>query len=182
MIDFMTRYFDTNWTNCPKPVRQMDLLGRTARGGDNLMVVYWLYNITGDKFLLDLGELIHKQTFNWTDIFLNQNHLRRQHSLHCVNLAQGFKEPIVYYQQGKDSKQNPSHPPSGQRHPSHHRIAYRPLGGDELLALRQTDDRLRALYRRRDDVSIWKRYWRSRGTHVRADYLERVAYNALPTK
>lgn len=36
------------------------------------MVVYWLYNITGDKFLLDLGELIHKQTFNWTDIFLNQ--------------------------------------------------------------------------------------------------------------
>lgn len=58
------------------------------------MIVYWLYNITGDKFLLDLGELIHKQTFNWTDIFLNQDHLSRQLSLHCVNLAQGFKEPL----------------------------------------------------------------------------------------
>lgn len=69
------------------------------------MVVYWLYNITGDKFLLDLGELIHKQTFNWTDIFLNQDHLSRQLSLHCVNLAQGFKEPVVYYQQNQDPKQ-----------------------------------------------------------------------------
>ena len=63
------------------------------------MVVYWLYNITGDPFLLELGELIHKQTFNWTDVFLNQDHLARQNSLHCVNLAQGFKEPVIYYQQ-----------------------------------------------------------------------------------
>ncbi|MEJ7767549.1 MAG: hypothetical protein WKF89_07040 [Chitinophagaceae bacterium] len=25
------------------------------RGGDNLMIVYWLYNNTGDKFLLNLA-------------------------------------------------------------------------------------------------------------------------------
>ena len=105
VIDFMTRYFRYQLDELPKnPLGKWTFWGE-QRGGDNLMVVYWLYNITGDKFLLDLGELIHKQTFNWTDIFLNQNHLRRQHSLHCVNLAQGFKEPIVYYQQGKDSKQ-----------------------------------------------------------------------------
>ena len=69
------------------------------------MIVYWLYNITGDPFLLELGELIHRQTLNWTDIFLHQDHLKRQHSLHCVNLAQGFKEPVIYYQQSKEVKQ-----------------------------------------------------------------------------
>lgn len=38
------------------------------RGGDNLGIVYWLYNITGDEFLLELGDLIHRQTFDWTGI------------------------------------------------------------------------------------------------------------------
>lgn len=30
------------------------------------MVIYWLYNITGDKFLLELGDLVHQQTLDWT--------------------------------------------------------------------------------------------------------------------
>ena len=30
--------------------------------------------------------------------------LRTQNSMHCVNLGQGFKEPVVYYQQSKDPK------------------------------------------------------------------------------
>ncbi len=68
------------------------------------MVVYWLYNITGDKFLLDLAELIHKQTFNYTDAFLNTDLLATNGSIHCVNLAQGIKEPLVYYQQHPAAK------------------------------------------------------------------------------
>ena len=152
VIDFMTRYFRYQLDELPKnPLGKWTFRGE-QRGGDNLMVVYWLYNITGDKFLLDLGELIHKQTFNWTDIFLNQNHLRRQHSLHCVNLAQGFKEPIVYYQQGKDSKQIQA--TRQAVNDIRHTIGLPTglWGRRRTAALRQTDDRLRALYRRRDDV------------------------------
>ena len=105
VLDFFTNYFKYQLTELPKtPLGHWTYWGE-QRGGDNLMMVYWLYNITGDAFLLDLGELIHRQTFNWTDIFLNQDHLSRQHSLHCVNLGQGFKEPVVYYQQNKDPKQ-----------------------------------------------------------------------------
>ena len=97
VLDFFTKYFKYQLAELPKtPLGHWTFWGE-QRGGDNLMMVYWLYNITGDKFLLDLGELIHKQTFNWTDVFLNQDHLSRQHSLHCVNLGQGFKEPVVYY-------------------------------------------------------------------------------------
>ena len=105
VLDFFTKYFKYQLAELPKtPLGHWTFWGE-QRGGDNLMMVYWLYNITGDKFLLDLGELIHRQTFNWTDIFLNQDHLSQQHSLHCVNLGQGFKEPVVYYQQNKDPKQ-----------------------------------------------------------------------------
>src|SRR3546814_8806038 len=96
------------------------------------MVVYWLYNLTGEPFLLELGQLLHKQTFPYTAVFLNdypagvpgvshlypynvnnrypfnQELIARQHvgqsqSFHCVNLAQGIKSPLIYYQQNPDS-------------------------------------------------------------------------------
>ncbi|MDD4638095.1 MAG: glycoside hydrolase family 127 protein, partial [Bacteroidales bacterium] len=105
VIPFLTNYFRYQLKELPsKPLGNWTFWGE-QRGGDNLNIVYWLYNITGDSFLLDLGTLIHKQTYNWTDIFLHQNHLYRQNSLHCVNLGQGFKEPVIYYQQNKDPKQ-----------------------------------------------------------------------------
>ena len=68
------------------------------------MVVYWLYNHTGDTFLLQLADLLHKQTFDYTNGFLNTNLLSEQGSIHCVNLAQGIKEPLIYYQHHPDQK------------------------------------------------------------------------------
>ena len=51
VIDFMTRYFRYQLDELPKnPLGKWTFWGE-QRGGDNLMVVYWLYNITGDKFL-----------------------------------------------------------------------------------------------------------------------------------
>ena len=49
------------------------------------MVVYWLYNITGDKFLLELGDLLHKQTYDYTNAFLNTDLLAKTGSIHSVN-------------------------------------------------------------------------------------------------
>lgn len=37
----------------------------TIRAGDNLYSVYWLYNITGDEWLLELGKKIQRNTANW---------------------------------------------------------------------------------------------------------------------
>lgn len=67
-----------------------------SRGGDNLLSVYWLYNITGDKFLLELAEKVHRNTANW----------QQRSSLpnwHNVNIAQCFREPATYYMLSKDS-------------------------------------------------------------------------------
>src|SRR5690606_40767651 len=63
-----------------------------------------IYNITGDKSLLKLAELLHKQGVDFTTMFEDREVLTSNNSIHCVNLAQGIKEPIVYYQQNPDQR------------------------------------------------------------------------------
>lgn len=65
------------------------------RASDNLASVYWLYNITGEPWLLELGEKIHRHTANWTE---------KVASWHGVNISQCFRAPAVFYQQSKDPK------------------------------------------------------------------------------
>lgn len=72
-----------------------------ARGGDNLEVVYWLYNRLYDEsdpsasdWLLDLAKLIESQTTDWTNSFTNTT-VRE----HVVNTSQALKTPVLYYQQ-----------------------------------------------------------------------------------
>lgn len=181
VIGFLTKYFQYQATELVKnPLGKWTFWGE-QRGGDNLLVVYWLYNITGDSFLLDLGELIHKQTLNWTDIFLNQDHLSRQNSLHCVNLAQGFKEPVIYFQQSNDPEQLQSVKKAMQV--IRHTIGF-PTGlwaGDELLRFGNPTQgselctAVEMMYSLEKMVEIT-------GDVAWADQLERIAYNALPTQ
>ena len=104
VISFMTNYFKYQLETLPvKPLGNWTFWAN-YRVGDNLQVVHWLYNITGDRFLLDLGEILHKQGHDFTNMFLNSNDMSRFNSIHCVNLAQGLKEPIIYYQQNPDKK------------------------------------------------------------------------------
>lgn len=181
VITFLTKYFQYQWQELPKtPLGHWTFWGE-QRGGDNLMVVYWLYNLTGDAFLLDLGKLIHDQTLDWTDIFLNQDHLKRQHSLHCVNLAQGFKEPIIYYQQNKDVKQIQSVKKAVKD--MRHTIAF-PTGlwaGDELL--RFGNPNLGSeLCTAVEMMFSLEKILEITGDVQWADHLERIAYNVLPTQ
>lgn len=74
------------------------------RSADNLQAVYWLYNITEDPKLLELAEILHAQGFDFTQKFLQRDMLATHRSIHCVNLAQGLKEPAIYFQQSKDPK------------------------------------------------------------------------------
>ncbi|MEI8049618.1 MAG: beta-L-arabinofuranosidase domain-containing protein [Bacteroidota bacterium] len=83
------------------------------RGGDNLHSVLWLYNITGDQFLLELAEKLHRCTTSW--ITRNTETHRHNHpqkdnpewykllcDWHNVNVAQGFREPATYFQLSKN--------------------------------------------------------------------------------
>jgi hypothetical protein len=94
VIDLMTNYFKWEMT-VPDELFLKDYW-ENSRGGDNLYSVYWLYNITGDTFLLDLAKKIHRNTANWMQASTLPN-------WHNVNIAQCFREPATYFMLSKDS-------------------------------------------------------------------------------
>lgn len=94
VIDLMTNYF--KWQMTVPDEQFLKDYWENSRGGDNLLSVYWLYNKTGDKFLLDLAEKIHRNTADWT----NDSSLPNWHN---VNIAQCFREPATYYMLSGDS-------------------------------------------------------------------------------
>lgn len=181
VIDFMTKYFKYQLAQLPDNPLGKWTFWAEQRAGDNLAVVYWLYNITGDRFLLDLGHLLHKQAFNWTDVFLNQNHLYRQNSMHCVNLGQGFKEPVIYYQQNKDPKQLEAVNKAADMIRNTIGLPTGLWAGDELIRFgdptygSELCTAVEMMFSLEEIIKIT-------GDMRWADYLERVAYNALPTQ
>lgn len=94
VLDFMKRYFQFQLT-VPDEVFLTDYW-ENSRGGDNLYSVYWFYNITGDDYLLQLADKIHRNTANWMQKTTLPN-------WHNVNIAQCFREPATWFMQSGDS-------------------------------------------------------------------------------
>lgn len=181
VITFMTNYFKYQLEQLPQnPLDRWTHWGK-FRGGDNLMVIYWLYNITGDKFLLELGDLVHQQTLDWTNVFLEGTQLMTQHSLHTVNLAQGFKEPVIYYQRDYDRKRIDAVKKASEV--IRNTIGF-PTGiwaGDELIRFgdpTQGSELCAAV----EMMFSLEKMLEITGDTQWADQLERIAYNALPTQ
>jgi hypothetical protein len=95
VIPFMTKYFKYE-LSIPDN-KFLEDYWENSRGGDNMTSVYWLYNRTGDKFLLDLAAKLDKNTANWRQA----NDLPNWHN---VNVAQCFREPATFYLQSHDQK------------------------------------------------------------------------------
>lgn len=181
VINLMTRYFHYQLKQLPKtPLGHWSWWG-AQRGGDNLMVVYWLYNITGDRSLLDLADLIHKQTYDWTDTFLKSDRMSQMFSFHGVNLAQGIKEPIVYSQQHPAKKYTES---VNKGLSDIRRFIGQPQGmfaADELThgnAATQGSELCTAV----EFMFSLENMMAITGDVSYMDHLEKIAFNALPTQ
>ena len=94
VIDLMTNYF--KWQMTVPDDKLLEDYWENSRGGDNIISIYWLYNHTGDAFLLELAEKIHRNTAGWTKSTSLPN-------WHNVNIAQCFREPATYYMLTGDS-------------------------------------------------------------------------------
>lgn len=181
VIPFLDRYFRYQLAHLPEtPLDHWTFWG-AQRGGDNLEIVYWLYNITGEKYLLELGELIHRQSTPWTDMFLDGSTLYTQNSIHCVNLGQGFKEPVVYWQQSGEQKQLDAVRNAGK-------VIRKTIGlptglwaGDELINYGDPT-RGSELCTAVEMMFSLEEMLRITGDLHWAEWLERIAYNALPTQ
>lgn len=91
ILDFMSKYFRWQMT---LPLEQFTPSSwQHWRAGDNLDSIYWLYNRTGERWLLELARVNHERTADWTGGIP---------TWHVVNIAQCFREPAQYYQQTRD--------------------------------------------------------------------------------
>ena len=104
VLDLMTNYFHYQLETLPETPLGTWTLWAESRGGENQASVYWLYNRTGDPFLLDLAPMVFEQTIDWTGDFLNRKNAEGYRANHVVNVAMGIKQPAVNYLQTKDER------------------------------------------------------------------------------
>jgi hypothetical protein len=93
VLKLMTAYF--KWQHTLPPAAFSAGYWPKVRFGDNLESIYWLYNRTGDAWLLDLAKTMHENMARWDTGIINW---------HNVNIAEGFREPTEYWMQAKDAK------------------------------------------------------------------------------
>jgi len=98
VIPFFTKYFKYQLANLDqKPLFEWS----KSRTADNIELVLWLYNRTGDSFLITLAEKLKSQAYPWGAIFTNNQfyHFGDDfHTKHSVSVGQALKFPAVYAQ------------------------------------------------------------------------------------
>jgi uncharacterized protein len=208
VIAALTRYFQYQLKMLPeKPLDHLSLWAN-RRAGDNLMVVYWLYNITGDEFLIELGDLIQEQTFPWQKIYTNAENpfqfediwfynklkrfpfdstemavltLSKVPGLHTVNVAQGLKQPLVYFQKSKDVLALPAVKKALNDLKQFHGQPTGMYGGDEPLHGNNPVQGVELCSIAEEMFSL-ETILKITGEMEFADLLEKITYNALPTQ
>ncbi len=93
VLPFMTKY--SRWLLDLPREKLLPGSWQKIRGGDQLATTYWLYNRTGEAWLLDVARKVHDRTAPW------ENDIA---SWHGVNITQSYREPAVFFQQSKDAK------------------------------------------------------------------------------
>ena len=184
VLNLMTAYF--RYQKRALPVRPLYSWAE-ARAMDNVLAVHWLYNFTGDPFLLDLAKLLIESTLDWPDLQANYS---VRHILplaewdggmmtHAPNHAMGVKAGGVFYVQtgkpwhrmasrlGTENLMKHHGQPNGIFSGDEHLNGTSPVSGTELCTISEFMFSLEELTR-------------ILGDHFFGDKLEQVAYNALP--
>ena len=183
VIPFMTKYF--RFESSLPDEKLLPGSWQKLRGGDNLESVYWLYNRTGDAFLLDLGRRLYERTADWTSPILSPERDKNwveSSFYHGVNIAMGFRQPGVYYQQSKA----PAHLAAVERNLRQVLDEYgqQPggtFGADENIRPGKTDPRQGTeTCTIVEFMASFETLLRIAGDAAWADRAEEMAFNALP--
>ncbi len=198
VVDALRRYFRYQLQTLPSAPLKAPPGGKGGswwaeqRGADNLLVVLWLYNLTGEAWLLDLAQLIHRQTLPFTEIFLAGDVLKlsREHgqppgfshpAFHCVNLAQGVKAPLIRYQHDPDPRHLVAVTQAFQDIELLHGQPHGLYGADEGMHGRALD-RGSEFCTAVEMMFSLEKMLEITGDPGFADRLERIAFNPLPTQ
>ncbi len=176
---FMTRYFRHQLDRLP--TRPLDGWAK-PRGGDNLDHVLWLFNLTGVPFLLDLAELLHRQTSDWLGEFSAGRSTDYAFDFefgHGVNRAMGYKEPAVYWQCSGDPTHLDLVRAGWERTLAGHGQIQGTYSCDEFLHGRSPTQGTE-FCTIVELLSSFATVLRIGGASWVAEAMERIAYNALP--
>mgnify|MGYP002338699772 CR=1 FL=1 len=177
VLELMTRYFRYQLETLPETPLGHWTWWAEMRGGENQESIYWLYDRTGEDFLLELAALVFEQTADWTGGFLTENLPSR----HGVNVAMGLKQPALQYLQATEERflRAPERglrvlteehgQPQGMFSGDELLHGTAPTQGTELCTVVELMYSLQALTRITGRVDYMDRW-------------EKVAYNALPTQ
>ena len=91
VLTFLTNYY--HWIGTQADSTFSNGRWPHVRAGDAIETAYWLYNRTGDPRLLEIAKTIHDHMARWDRGIIDE---------HNVNIAQGFREPAIYYLQVKE--------------------------------------------------------------------------------
>ena len=92
VIDVMTRFM--KWESTLPTSAFGEGYWPRLRAGDNIESCYWLYNRTGEAWLLELAKKIHQGMARWDSDLIDW---------HNVNLAQGFRAGTVAWMVTKEA-------------------------------------------------------------------------------
>ncbi len=169
--DLMTKYF--RWELSVPDADFLPPYWQQQRAADNLDSVLWLYDRTGEGWLLDLATKIHRHTADWTDGVPDW---------HNVNMTEAFGGPAFYYPLSKD----PRHLAAAERNWRTIREKYGQVPGglfcgDENCRPGYTDPRQAVeTCGMVEFMSSCERLLAVAGDPAWADRCEDVAFNQLP--
>lgn len=181
VIDFLTRYFHYQLDALDEHPLGTWTFWAEFRQCDNQSVVLWLYSKTHDPKLLELARKLHSQGFDFEKYFAEDRGAQNQATIHCVNLAQGMKEPVIFYQMDPDPKHIEAVKTGLEDIRRFHGFPNGMYGGDEALHGNnptQGSELCSAV----EIMLSMEEMMRITGDVQFAEHLEKVAFNALPTQ
>ena len=161
-----------------------------ARGGEDLITIYWLYDRIQDPTLLKLAKMVEEQTTDWTGIFekntpmqtraeLDTNKYWDDSAIHTVNVCHGLKMPGLQFKRTGDERYKKA---------LYNGIANLEKYNNQIFGLHAGDEKLG--YKgcsRGSEYCEAVEYLHSMEYLIRligdpafGDYLEKVAYNEVP--
>ncbi|MFF5382340.1 beta-L-arabinofuranosidase domain-containing protein [Pedobacter suwonensis] len=181
VIPFLSKYFQYELDHLDvNPLSEW----AKARAGDNMEIAIWLYNKTGENYLLKLVEKLKQQAYPWIDIYANNGFYFFGDDFqpkHMVNVAQALKFPVVYAQL-QDSPGNLQAFSKGITHIMRDHGQPEGLGsGTEFLAGTSSIEGVETC-----TVVEWMQSLETAARIIHevkiGDQLEKVAFNALPAQ
>ena len=156
-----------------------------SRWADLVLSIHWLYERTGEDWLIELAATAHAQGYDWRGHFADFRHpdkMAREdcdQTTHVVNNAMAIKQPGVWWRQSDDGADRDAVFQMLETLDRHHGMVTGVFTGDEHYAGRNPSQGtelcavVELMYSLEKLLSIL-------GEPVLADRLEGIAYNALP--